>query len=158
MSDLPAPFRWWADGSRYDVVRSAILRGLGFIYAVAFVSLYRQLPGLFGRDGILPVHLFLDRVREAVEQPAWELPSVFWWVVPADGTLRAFAALGTVLSILAIAGIRHPLLFALLWGLYLSFVSVGQTFYGFGWEMLLLEGVRSPCSSRHGGRVRRHPP
>jgi Lipase maturation factor len=26
-----------------------------------------------------------------------------------------------------------------LWGLYLSIVNVGQTFYGFGWETLLLE-------------------
>src|SRR5258708_5856055 len=26
-----------------------------------------------------------------------------------------------------------------LWLLYLSFVNVGQTFYGFGWETLLLE-------------------
>src|SRR5690349_14531570 len=28
---------------------------------------------------------------------------------------------------------------ALLWILYLSFVNVGQTFYGFGWEVLLCE-------------------
>ena len=33
-----------------------------------------------------------------------------------------------------------PLLcFLLLWGLYLSIVTIGQTFYGFGWESLLLE-------------------
>ncbi|MGY4644182.1 hypothetical protein ACVW07_002015 [Cellulomonas sp. URHB0016] len=29
--------------------------------------------------------------------------------------------------------------FLVLWGLYLSVVNVGQTFYGFGWESLLLE-------------------
>ena len=28
---------------------------------------------------------------------------------------------------------------ALLWVIYLSFVNVGQTFYGFGWESILLE-------------------
>ena len=28
-----------------------------------------------------------------------------------------------------------------LWVLYLSFVNVGQTFYGFGWESILLEGL-----------------
>ena len=33
-----------------------------------------------------------------------------------------------------------PLLaFLALWLLYMSIVNVGQTFYGFGWEMLLLE-------------------
>ena len=26
-----------------------------------------------------------------------------------------------------------------MWALYLSIVNVGQTFYGFGWETLLLE-------------------
>ena len=27
----------------------------------------------------------------------------------------------------------------MIWALYLSFVNVGQTFYGFGWESILLE-------------------
>ena len=27
----------------------------------------------------------------------------------------------------------------LMWALYLSFVNVGQTFYAFGWESILLE-------------------
>lgn len=139
MPDFPAPFRWWSDGSRYEVVRSAMLRALGFIYAVGFVSLFRQLPGLFGRDGILPVHLFLDRVGEAVDHPRWTLPSVFWWIEPTDATMRALAGVGAGLAFLAIAGVRHPVLFVLLWGLYLSFVGVGQLFYGYGWEMLLLE-------------------
>ena len=29
------------------------------IYMVAFASLYVQIPGLYGHEGILPVHLFL---------------------------------------------------------------------------------------------------
>jgi len=45
---------------------------------------------------------------------------------------------------------------ALLWVLYLSFVNIGQTFYGFGWETLLLEagflaiflGCRTTAPSR----------
>jgi len=31
------------------------------------------------------------------------------------------------------------LVWAILWGLYLSFVNVGQVFYGFGWKSILLE-------------------
>ena len=34
---------------------------------------------------------------------------------------------------------RRWLLWAVLWLLYLSIVNVGQTWYGFGWESLLLE-------------------
>ena len=29
------------------------------IYLVAFASLYVQIPGLYGQNGILPAHLFL---------------------------------------------------------------------------------------------------
>jgi hypothetical protein len=44
-----------------------------------------------------------------------------------------------VLSLVVTAGFANaPLLFAL-WLVYLSFVHVGQIFYGYGWEMLLLE-------------------
>ena len=35
--------------------------------------------------------------------------------------------------------IIHIFLWFMLYGLYLSIVNVGQTFYGFGWESMLLE-------------------
>src|SRR5262249_36196802 len=49
-------------------------------------------------------------------------------------------------SCLALTGIsdRYALWFSMLvwgslWAIYLSFMNVGQTFYGFGWESMLLE-------------------
>ena len=58
----------------------------------------------------------------------------------------ALAWTGVVLSLVALTGFSErfgtPLsmaVWALLWLLYLSFVNVGQTFYAFGWESLLLE-------------------
>jgi hypothetical protein len=54
--------------------------------------------------------------------------------------------IGLAVSALLILGIPQlgppwvPLFaFLVLWALYMSIVNVGQTFYGFGWEMLLLE-------------------
>src|SRR5207247_1207703 len=54
--------------------------------------------------------------------------------------------LGIVLSLTALLGLSEagPLwlsiaIWLLLWVLYLSIVNVGQTFYGFGWESMLLE-------------------
>jgi hypothetical protein len=38
-----------------------------------------------------------------------------------------------------LAGFADALLLGVLWLLYLSFVHIGQTFYAFGWEILLLE-------------------
>ena len=37
------------------------------------------------------------------------------------------------------AGLGVGAVWLALWALYLSIVNVGQTFYGFGWETLLLE-------------------
>src|SRR5207302_4924950 len=38
-----------------------------------------------------------------------------------------------------LAGFANALLLAVLWALYLSFVHVGQDWYGYGWEIQLLE-------------------
>jgi len=42
------------------------LRGLGFVDAVAFFSLYRQMDGLVGSHGLLPATAFLGAVKRAV--------------------------------------------------------------------------------------------
>jgi hypothetical protein len=64
----------------------------------------------------------------------------------SDRLLRAVAALGAALSLVALAGLLDaaPLwlgvaVWLALWVLYLSIVNVGQMFYGFGWESMLLE-------------------
>ena len=52
MPDLPAPFRWWTDGSRYEVVRSAILRGLEIAPRARPVMIYSDSSyalGLLGK-------------------------------------------------------------------------------------------------------------
>ena len=54
----------------------------------------------------------------------------------------AGVAVAAVLLLGIPAGVPLPLTMLawfVLWALYLSIVNVGQTFYGFGWETLLLE-------------------
>src|SRR6185503_9568475 len=41
--------------------------------------------------------------------------------------------------IAVLLGFANAILMAVLWALYLSFVQVGQVWYGFGWESQLLE-------------------
>ena len=114
-------------------------RGLALIYLIGFIVALNQFIPLLGERGLLPVTRF---VREV---PFRAAPSLFFFA-PTDRAFRAAAWLGILLSCVALSGFaqRHGTLFtvtvwALLWALYLSFVNVGQTFYGFGWESLLLE-------------------
>jgi hypothetical protein len=123
------------------LVRAALLRGIGLIYAVAFWILVRQGPALLGEHGLLPVARYLDFAAAQLGSRSagfWELPSLFW-ISAADGWLQAGAWLGLLGALAMLAGFANAPLLALLWALYLSFSHVGQIFYGYGWDSLLCE-------------------
>jgi hypothetical protein len=123
------------------LVRAALLRGVGLIYAVGFLILVQQGPALIGSRGLLPVSRFLDLVTANLGSRwagFWQIPSVFWFSA-SDGWLAVGAWLGLLGALLVMAGLGNAPLLALLWALYLSFVHVGQIFYGYGWDTLLCE-------------------
>jgi hypothetical protein len=119
--------------------RLLITRGIGAIYLVAFLSALNQFPALLGEHGLLPVPQFLKHVSLR------RTPSLFH-LRYSDLLLRLSAWIGIVLSAVIVVGLvdAAPLIvwlvvWLILWVLYLSIVNVGQTFYSFGWESLLLE-------------------
>ena len=123
----------------YWLTQRAILGALGFVDAVAFYSLLRQMDGLIGSSGLLPAARFLENVRRARGSvPVFELPTLFW-LSSSDLVLHVACSLGLGLSIAAVLGFANALTMGLIWLLYLSFVHVGQIFYGYGWELLALE-------------------
>ncbi|MCQ9163331.1 lipase maturation factor family protein [Arthrobacter sp. STN4] len=129
----------WLDSADYGLARFVLQRGIAAIFVIAFVSGALQFPALLGEHGLLPVPRYLSRV---VRTPG---PTLFRWRY-SDRLLRAVAWTGAVLGLCVVAGLpqRGPawvpmLVFAAMWLLYMSIVNVGQVFYGFGWEILLLE-------------------
>ena len=127
------------DASSYVLPRFIFQRLLGFVYLIAFAIVVNQFRGLCGQHGLQPVSLFVKRIE------FWDSPSLFWFF-SSDDFIMTIAWLGLLLSVVATLGLSD--IFAnwisivtwlLLWMIYLSFVNVGQTFYGFGWEILLLE-------------------
>ena len=129
------------DRGSYWLTRFVILRLLGLIYLVAFLVAANQILPLIGSDGLLPVSNFLAQVREAFGGSLGgflRLPSLFW-VNSSDSALIVTAWIGVVLSAVVVCGYANAILLGLLWVLYMSFVHVGQDWYGYGWEMQLLE-------------------
>jgi Lipase maturation factor len=125
----------------YWLTRFLILRLLGAIYAVAFLVAIHQIIPLIGTNGLLPVGMYLDRISEALGSRGAgfrRLPSLFW-LDHSDSMLLAIAWIGFMLSCVVLAGFANALLLAVLWFLYMSFVHVGQDWYGYGWEIQLLE-------------------
>lgn len=119
-----------------QLTRFLLLRGLGAIYLVAFLSLAVQVLPLIGSGGLLPAVDFLARVDAAGR--AAQVPGLFW-IDASDGALVGLAWGGVLLSAVVTLGLANAPMMAALWFLYLSFVHIGQIWYGFGWETLLLE-------------------
>jgi len=125
----------------YWLTRFMILRLLGAIYAIAFLVAIHQVVPLIGEHGLLPVDLFLQRVTEHFGSSGAgfrRLPSLFW-LIHGDTALQTVAWIGFLLSCVVLAGFANAIILAVLWILYMSLVHVGQEWYGYGWEIQLLE-------------------
>jgi predicted DCC family thiol-disulfide oxidoreductase YuxK len=128
----------------YHLVRWLFLRAMGLVYFFAFVSLWSQISGLIGHDGILPAGQFISAARQQCDQiglgmERYHLLPTFCWFNASDASLHFQCAAGVVLSIVLVTGFAPAPCLFLLWLLYLSLSVVGRDFLGFQWDCLLLE-------------------
>ncbi|MGH4030196.1 lipase maturation factor family protein [Actinomycetota bacterium Odt1-20B] len=130
--------QWFTDAD-YGLSRLVFQRVLAAVYLVAFLGAARQFRALIGERGMLPVPRYVARV------PFRRAPSLFQ-LRYSDRLFAAVAWTGAGCAAALLAGVDGLLplggamaLWAVPWLLYLSIVNVGQTWYGFGWESLLLE-------------------
>ncbi|MFK0001565.1 lipase maturation factor family protein [Paenarthrobacter sp. NPDC090522] len=126
----------WVDARDYELARQVLQRGTAALYFLAFLSTLNQFPVLLGERGLLPVADLARRMGR---------PTLFRWRY-SDRLLRLVCWVGLAVSATLVLGVPQagppwvPMLaFLAVWFLYMSIVNVGQTFYGFGWEILLLE-------------------
>jgi hypothetical protein len=131
----------WIGSETFCLTRLVYQRGLAMILLVAFLNAALEFKPLLGEHGLLPVPLFTKTV------PFSSSPSLFFFA-PNDTAFTIAAWLGVLLACLALTGLADRygtwlsmLVWAMLWVLYISFVNVGQTFYAFGWESILLEAT-----------------
>ncbi|MER7949776.1 lipase maturation factor family protein [Streptomyces sp. NPDC096079] len=131
MEWFTAPDQWLS--------RIVFQRGLAGLYCVAFLSAALQFRALIGERGMLPVPEYVRATRPR------HTPSLFHWHY-SDRLFATVAWSGAALALALVAGAGDAvplpvsmLFWLVLWGLYLSIVNVGQTWYAFGWESLLLE-------------------
>lgn len=130
----------------FPFAREVLQRGIAALYVIAFVSTLNQFRPLLGERGLLPAPTLLAWVSSSKARRRMLHPTLFTRIRYTDRRLAALCWAGIVTGVLLVAGIPQwgppwvpMVLFLLLWLGYLSIVSIGQTFYSFGWEMLLLE-------------------
>jgi len=124
---------------QYWIARLIFQKSLALLYIVAFLVALNQFKALLGENGLLPVPRFLTYVKFS------QAPSIFHFYY-SDIFFMTITWLGLAVSIFLFFGFADKFSFLLNaffwfipWLIYLSIVNVGQTFYSFGWESLLLE-------------------
>ncbi|MDB1090132.1 lipase maturation factor family protein [Streptomyces sp. ACA25] len=129
---------WFAAPDAW-LTRLVLQRALAGVYLLAFLSAALQFRPLAGERGLTPAPGLLRRV------PFRRAPSLFH-AHYSDRFFGAIAWLGVALSAAVVLGAADGvplwasmLIWAVLWYLYLSIVVIGQIWYAFGWESLLLE-------------------
>ena len=119
--------------------RWIFLRGLGLIYFSAFYSFARQVQGLIGPDGILPVSTYLEAVAKNLGAARyWYAPTLLWFS-SGSRALTALWVAGMVASILLVLNFwpRGMLLVCLV--AFLSIIAAAQEFSSYQSDGMLLE-------------------
>lgn len=157
-----------ANRPTYRIASALFWRLLGVVYLIAFVSLWTQICSLVGDNGILPLADFLAAVEQHFAQheppasPVWHVPTLAW-ISPHDSFLHLLCAVGTLFSLLLVAGVLPVPMLLGLWLCYLSLLHAGQVFLSFQWDILLLETgfvamFVAPLVVRSRFLADRHPP
>ena len=133
---------FWGRGFRpaeFHLTTWVFLRLLGLIYCSAFLSLYVQITGLIGTDGILPLANYLDAARNTLGNAAYYRMPMIFWLHCSNGFLQFVCLAGAVLSLFVVFNFLSRTALLVMYILYLSLVYGGQQFMSFQWDMLLLE-------------------
>ena len=114
-------------------------RALAAVFFCAFASLLVQVRGLIGAQGVAPAGEFLERAWQQLGAAAlWKVPTLCWLNADND-MLMVLCVAGMAVALLMGAGVAPGACSLVLWGLWLSLVSVGSPFLNFQWDALLLE-------------------
>lgn len=121
--------------------RWIFLRALGLIHFSAFYSLYFQVKGLIGPDGILPAGGYLRAVAQAIDLPGskfWFAPSLLW-LGSSDHALMLLTWIGLVASLLVVLNFWPRVTLAICFLCFLSFIAAAQDFASYQSDGMLLE-------------------
>ncbi len=130
----------------YVLGREVLQRGIAALFFIAFLSTHNQFRALLGERGLLPAPDLLQWAAASPSRGRMLRPTLFRRIRYTDRRLVLLCRLGMLIAAALVLGLPQlagpwvPMLcFLGLWAGYMSITSIGQTFYGFGWEMLLLE-------------------
>ena len=136
--------------NRIIITRLLFLKGLSFIYLISFISLYGQIQGLWGNEGLFPSNFFLQKLKENLKGHKYYVfyPTIAWLFNSSNDSysienlLYILCLIGIIISFLIIVFSEYflnSLYYFILWYIFYNFQLLGQGFMKFAWDGLLTE-------------------
>jgi hypothetical protein len=120
------------------VPRWLFLRALGLIFFSAFFSLFFQVRGLIGSDGLLPAGDYLRAVKQfAGASRFWYAPTLLW-ISSGSRSLMVLVWIGMIASLLLVINFWPRAMTAVCVAVFLSFISALQVFSSYQSDGMLL--------------------
>lgn len=136
----PLIVKWWVEpASSFMITRLVLLRLLGVVYFVAFLSTVLQGRALIGEHGLTPMRAYLSAVHRHAGAAAYVKVPTLFWLSDSDAALVVVALIGCALALAVVVGVTNGALMLALFCVQMSLYNVGQIFWGYGWEIQLLE-------------------
>src|SRR5665213_296538 len=80
-------------------------QGFGLIYLIAFLSLWSQVHGLIGEQGLLPVGGYFQSAYERFGTRSYRLLPSLCWIGSSDFMLNIWCGIGSLLSMSLVIGL-----------------------------------------------------
>ena len=134
--------------NRILISRIIFLKGLSFVYLISYISLYGQIQGLWGNDGLFPANLFLQKIKESLSGHKYYIfyPTIAWLLnlntYAVENFLYILCLFGIVISLLIIFCDKYflnSISFLILWYIHYNFFLIGQFFFRLASDNLLTE-------------------
>ena len=125
--------------AEFNVTADLVIRGIALCGLFAYLSLWWQLEGLIGSQGVLPATDYFEALTGAYgAERFWFLPTLFW-LDASPVALHAVCALGTLATLTALLGRWRCFASATAYVCYLSLLAAGQVFLSYQWDIFLVE-------------------
>ena len=117
------------------------LRALGLIFFSAFYSLWFQIHGLIGSQGLLPAHDYLQLAKRVAPSKAYWIAPTILWINDSDAMLTAIVVIGALASLTLVFNLLPRTSIAIALVCFLSFIGAAQDFASYQSDGMLLEAA-----------------
>ena len=128
---------------KFEKSRYLILKGISIIYLISYLNILYQINILWGNNGLLPVKNLIELSLLKNDNNFYPsiIPFLFNLKINLEILLYFLCFIGIILSLLIIIFDKFlkGIFMFILWFIYLNFYKIGQNFFEFEFDYLLLE-------------------